>query len=772
MIALTAKSRQKSSRATPTSILLWALLLAVCCGAIALAEPLEDLFRGGRNMIRARPADGRIVVVGLDEKTYQHFGTFKFSRKIDARLIDNLVAMGARHIYFDRTYSDVSTPADDQAMIDALRRSEGKVSLGTMAAIGSKNSVTGMTTAITPWPGFRKFSQVALLNGSIKPFSLSVEFPYSSRVSGQIVTSASAQIAGRSGKPDVYYRPDWSIQMRTIPTVSFADVAEGRVAADQIRGKDVLVGWTSPRQPDMHGMAGQGWYPGVYFHAVGAQTLREGNPQNWGWILAVAIATAFSILLLRCRERITVGAVSSGAAIVLLALPFIFDAHFITADFLPAYLLFGIVAYRSMMLREISRAQRLHAGTLLPNLSALREAPQANEKPLVAMRIRNYAAICSSFSEAIETDLVNELVRRLSLPGQSNIFYQAEDVLYWLAPRLPADELADHIEGLARLIETQMILGTRKIDVQVSFGLDDEYERTVSNRIASALLAADRAASRNQLWRFHQSDSEGDTSWQLSLVGEMDNALDQGDIWVAYQPQFTIDNLRIIGAEALVRWQHPERGSISPETFVGAAEAHNRILRLTLYVLERATSDMLRIVDKQVGFRLSVNLSATLLDNPDLPARIAGVLATTGFPAASLTLEITETAQITENNKANVTLAQLAETGIQISIDDYGTGNATLDYLKSFPCDEVKIDRKFVTHLTTDDDDRLMVESTIALAHRLNRRVIAEGIEDRATLDLLRQLGCDIAQGYHLGRPMKFKDLVTVVFPSRTPRAA
>jgi hypothetical protein len=155
--------------------------------------------------------------VGLDEKTYQHFGTFKFSRKIDARLIDNLVAMGARHIYFDRTYSDVSTPADDQAMIDALRRSEGKVSLGTMAAIGSKNSVTGMTTAITPWPGFRKFSQVALLNGSIKPFSLSVEFPYSSRVSGQIVTSASAQIAGRSGKPDVYYRPDWSIQMRTIP---------------------------------------------------------------------------------------------------------------------------------------------------------------------------------------------------------------------------------------------------------------------------------------------------------------------------------------------------------------------------------------------------------------------------------------------------------------------------------------------------------------------------------------------------------------------------
>jgi CHASE2 domain-containing sensor protein len=202
-----------------------------------------------------------------------------------------------------------------------------------MAAIGAKNSVTGLTTAIMPWPGFRKFSQLALLNGSIKPFSLSVEFPYSSRVNDQIVASASAQIAGRSGQPDVYYRPDWSIQMRTVPTVSFADVAEGRVAADQIRGKDVLVGWTSPRQPDMHGMAGQGWYPGVYFHAVGAQTLREGTPQNWGWVPAIVIAAAFAFLLLRCRQRMMVGVVSVTASVVLLALPFILDAHFIPRIF-------------------------------------------------------------------------------------------------------------------------------------------------------------------------------------------------------------------------------------------------------------------------------------------------------------------------------------------------------------------------------------------------------------------------------------------------------
>lgn len=769
MIARTLKSQRKSSGTTPLRIMVWAMLLATICGLLGAAEPLEDLFRGGRNMIRARPADQKVVVVGLDERTYDRFGTLAFSRKYDAALIRSLVAMGAHHIYFDRTYTEKTTPEGDNALISALRSAPGKVSLGVMI---SNDKVRSQSIIMAPAPEFQTVSQMASLNGLNRPFSLSADLHYAMTFQGGTIPSVSADIAKYKGTPNTYYRPDWSIQMTTIPTFSMIDILDGKVDANQIRGKDVLFGMTTARAPDFHGIAGQGWLPGVYFHAVGAQTLREGHPANWGWLPALLLAFACSLLLLRCKTRAGAGLVTTLSIAVLITVPFLLDIRFITADFVPAYLLFGIVAYRSMMLREVNRAQRLHAGTLLPNLSALREVPQAAQLPVVAMRIRNFAAICSSFTEAIDTDLVNELVRRLSLPGQQNVFYQAEDVLYWLAPRLPADELAGHIEGLARLVETQLILGTRKIDVQIAFGLDDEYDRPVSSRIASAMLAADRAASRNQLWRFHQSDSEGDTSWQLSLVGEMDNALDHGDIWVAYQPQFTIDNLRVIGAEALVRWQHPERGSISPETFVLAAEEHNRILRLTLYVLERATSDALRIVAKRDTFRLSVNLSATLLKLPDIAARVAGVLATTGFPPANLTLEITETAQITESTKANAVLSQLTAMGIQISIDDYGTGNATLDYLKTFPCDEVKIDRKFVTHVTSDADDRLMVESTIALAHRLNRRVIAEGIEDRETLDLLRQLGCDIAQGYHLGKPMRFKDLATIVFPSRTPRAA
>jgi CHASE2 domain-containing sensor protein len=300
MIARTLKSQRKSSGTTPLRIMVWAMLLATICGLLGAAEPLEDLLRGGRNMIRARPADQKVVVVGLDEKTYDHFGTLAFSRKYDAILIRNLVAMGARHIYFDRTYSDPTTPEDDNALIDALRSAPGKVSLGVML---SNDKLRHQTVIMAPVRSFRTVAQMATLTGSNKPFSLSAELYYAMTFQGRTIPSVSASIAGYKGTPDTFYRPDWSIQMTTIPTFSFIDILDGKVDASQLRGKDVLVGMTTPRVPDFHGIAGQGWLPGVYFHAVGAQTLREGHPANWGWAPALILAFVMSLLLLRCKTR-------------------------------------------------------------------------------------------------------------------------------------------------------------------------------------------------------------------------------------------------------------------------------------------------------------------------------------------------------------------------------------------------------------------------------------------------------------------------------------
>ena len=309
-------------------------------------------------------------------------------------------------------------------------------------------------------------------------------------------------------------------------------------------------------------------------------------------------------------------------------------------------------------------------------------------------------------------------------------------------------------------------------EIAFAFGVDLDMARPVANRIGRALLAADTAASKHQSYMFNTSDNDEESAWELSLMSELDAAVEAGDIWIAYQPQFELKSDRIIGAEALVRWQHPVRGAISPEAFILQAEEHNRISRLTWHVLELATHAAKPIVQHHPAFRLSINISATLMEQPQLPAKIADILGRVGFPTTNLTLEVTESAPFAEHEAVAANLAGIAALGIDLSIDDYGTGNATLEYLRSVPCQEIKIDRSFVSSLITDNGDMLLVESTIELAHGMGRRVIAEGIEDPETLELLRAIGCDIAQGYYLAKPMRIEALESLLSASSRIRAA
>ena len=763
---------RKSSAKKPTSrarIFTATVLICLLMASVNFPMPLEDLIRGGRNMLRARPADGQVVVVGIDEKTIKALGRSYYPRNYNANVIDRLFAMGANRVYFDEVFSIPMDEAGDKAFEDGLRRHKGRVHIGLIAARGEDPT---RNFDLTPLARFRDASDARALHAKMRPFSLSVDLYYADLTDSGIVPSVSADIAGLHPKASTIYRPDWAIQSSTVPTVSFIDVLNGNVSASEFKGKDVLIGITASSEPDFVQIPAQGWIPGVYIHAIGAQTLREGAPHDFGWQPAVVIAIALSAIVLWSRSRRVIFYTTSSAIVAAVFAPFVLDSIFIKIDFVSAYILFGIIAYRSHTLRALSDARLKNAATLLPNLSALREEPLATSKPIIAMRIRNYAAVGASFSESVESILIKEIARRLTLPGQATNFYQAEDVLYWLGPALPKHELDGHLAGLARLMESLFVVQGRKIDVHVAFGVDLDLARPVANRIGRALLAADTAASKHQSYMFNTSDNDEESAWELSLMSELDAAVDAGDIWIAYQPQFELKTDRIIGAEALVRWQHPVRGAISPEAFILQAEEHNRISRLTWHVLELATHAAKPIVQQNPAFRLSINISATLMELPQLPAKIADILGRVGFPTANLTLEVTESAPFAEHEAVAANLAGIAALGIDLSIDDYGTGNATLEYLRSVPCQEIKIDRSFVSSLIKDNGDMLLVESTIELAHGMGRRVIAEGIEDPETLELLRAIGCDIAQGYYLAKPMRIEALESLLIASSRIRAA
>ena len=761
------KERAKR-QTTRTRIYVWALLICILIAFIDLTLPLEGMFRALRNELRARPADQSVVIAAIDSRTIQAFGSDYYSRKHNADLLDQAFKAGVKRVYFDEVFSKQIDAEGDRAFADSLARNKGRVFTGIFQA---PNGTNGTLEPVLPHPMFAHVTTARSLMGNRNVASLTAEVYYNNLFSGKKVASIASDLAGRQGKEEQLFLPDWSIQAKTVPTISVVDLAEGRVPADQLRGKDLIVGITA-RSPDVVYIFGQDWIPGVYVHAVAAQTLKEGIPRNVGWLPAMLVSALLGLAMITVRSRRRGAAVVGTAILLSVTVPFALDMLLIKADYLAAILMFGIVAYRTANLRDISEARLQNAGSLLPNLAALREEPLATANPIIAMRIRNYAAICASFQNGVEDELINELARRLTLPNAKTTFYQAEDVLYWLGPQLSLTELEDHLAGLARLVESQFEIRGRKLDIHIAFGVDVELARPVSNRLGGALLAADTAASKHQLVQFNSSANDEDVAWELSLMSELDAAIDSGDIWIAYQPQFNLADDTICGAEALVRWQHPIRGAISPEAFVLPAESHNRISRLTFHILEQATRAARPMLSFNPQFRLSVNISASLLEQPQLPAQIARILILTGFPASNLTLEVTESAPFSAHAIIAQNLAGIAAIGIDLSIDDYGTGNATLEYLRTVPCQEIKIDRRFISGMVSNASDMLLVESTIELAHGLGRRVIAEGIEDPETLEILRSIGCDFAQGYYLAKPMRVDALETLMEATVQTKAA
>jgi EAL domain-containing protein (putative c-di-GMP-specific phosphodiesterase class I) len=238
------------------------------------------------------------------------------------------------------------------------------------------------------------------------------------------------------------------------------------------------------------------------------------------------------------------------------------------------------------------------------------------------------------------------------------------------------------------------------------------------------------------------------------LLGELRRALDHDELILHYQPKINIATGGLDSVEALVRWQHPERGLLPPAEFIPMAETTGLIVQLTTRVLHLALTQAATWAKAGKPIPVAVNLSARVLHDHALPGRILTALADHGVPAELLWLEVTESAIMHDPATAVAILCELAEAGIRLSLDDFGTGYSSMTYLRKLPVTELKIDRSFIIDLAGDDPDEILARSAVDLGHNLGLTVVAEGIEDAATLASLTAMGCDIAQGYYFARPM------------------
>lgn len=269
-----------------------------------------------------------------------------------------------------------------------------------------------------------------------------------------------------------------------------------------------------------------------------------------------------------------------------------------------------------------------------------------------------------------------------------------------------------------------------------------------------AEVAMYKAKQSNTRLAFYDPESDPFSPRRLAIFGQLQEALEHDALTLEYQPKLDLHTGRIFGAEALVRWQHPELGHISPAEFVPIAEATGLIERLTARVLRLACLQAAHWRSLGLPIRVWVNFSTQNLPEIGLADKVMALLDEIHLPANALGIEITESVMMENINYTLPMLQKLRESGVSISIDDFGTGFSSLNYLKQLPVTELKIDQSFVKEMERNASDRIIVQSIIQLGHNLGHRVTAEGAENKNTLQLLQDMGCDTAQGYYIGKPM------------------
>lgn len=311
---------------------------------------------------------------------------------------------------------------------------------------------------------------------------------------------------------------------------------------------------------------------------------------------------------------------------------------------------------------------------------------------------------------------------------------------------------------VVELVERVIEVDQQNLYVGASVGISiyPEHGEDVASLIRQADIAMYRAKEDNKGFVFFSEDMDTMTVDNISLLGDLRQQLynDGQQLGLFYQPQINLQDGRVCGIEALLRWQHPLHGFISPEHIVRMSEQTGLIGALTRRVLELALRDFSILQEEGAGFELAINLSAWNLQDPQLPDLIQEQLTRHAIKSSSLCLEITESAVMNDPVRANEVLHELSGMGVQLAIDDYGTGFSSLAYLKTLPVNGLKIDKSFVIDMLGSENDGIIVRSTIDLAHNLGLWVVAEGVEDVAVLHRLRRLRCDTAQGYHIARPM------------------
>jgi diguanylate cyclase (GGDEF)-like protein/PAS domain S-box-containing protein len=417
---------------------------------------------------------------------------------------------------------------------------------------------------------------------------------------------------------------------------------------------------------------------------------------------------------------------------------------------------------------EALEHQAMHDGlTGLPNRLVLQDRltqairmADRDGRPfaLLVIDLDHFKDVNDSLGHLAGDQLLQEVAWRLrqTLRNSDTVARLGGDEFAVVLPDADVSAATLSAEKVVEALGASLVLEGHEVAVGASVGIvvypeNGSDSDTLLRRADVAMYVAKQTRGGYVLY---SSDQDHSSTERLTLVGALRRAIADGELILHYQPKVDLRSGEVAGVEALVRWQHPHQGLIPPDRFIPLAEQTGLIRPLTRWVLNSALRQTRAWHDDGLMLTVAVNLSAHDLQDADLPRHVSELLDRWSLGAEWLKLELTESALMADPTQALQVLTALCELGVRIAIDDFGTGYSSLGYLKRLPAHELKIDRTFVADMAETERDHVIVRSTIDLGHNLGLAAVAEGVEDQRTLDLLSGLGCDLAQGFFLSRPL------------------
>ncbi|MDH5407676.1 MAG: bifunctional diguanylate cyclase/phosphodiesterase [Gammaproteobacteria bacterium] len=455
-------------------------------------------------------------------------------------------------------------------------------------------------------------------------------------------------------------------------------------------------------------------------------------------------------------------------------------------EFVVALILFGgslfvmLVARLSLLsiqeVKRIAALERYHALhdelTNLPNRTLLYErmnqliiSAKRNQTPMIVMimDLNQFKEVNDTLGHHCGDQLLQQVAPRIksALRESDTVARLGGDEFAFILPDTDIEGAKTICEKMIQAMDKPFTVEghSLKIGASIGFAKYPDDARDSDTLLQKADVAMYVAKHDSSGYAIYDVDRDLHSLNRLMIIGQLHEAIRKNEFEIHYQPVINVKTGRIWGVEALVRWNHKMLGLLGPGEFIPIAEQSSIINELTLWVINRSIEQFSSVQQYDKNMRLSINISVKDIQDSSFVENISSILVKHNFDAGKLHIEITESSMMTDSKQAHSVIAELHKSGVNMSIDDFGTGFSSLSYLKQLPAKILKIDKTFVIDMIDDDNDAVIVRSTIDLAHNMGRLVIAEGVENKETLEILEILGCDYAQGFYICMPLTIDKL-------------